>query len=151
MSKISVEKLGEAFQAMTVAEVHRTGGLPRLSKEESEFRELMAGFLEQNLPGSNPFDASPRVARRRTAPARKVVGADADPVFEKALTYIRNTGGNATQDADRFLIFMAFLAPATAVRQEELVALFERLSGWEHQRALSAFEVCVVKGFIDKK
>lgn len=116
-----------------------------------------------------------------------------NPVFENALTYIRNTGENATvenfiadhapvgkklwedlraadlvgvtragkifalSDSDRFLIFMALLDPeqarqqAATKSQEDLVALFERMTGWEHQRALSAFEVCVVKGHIDKK
>lgn len=56
------------------------------------------------------------------------------------------------EDNDRFLLFMALLdstveKPATA---EELVKYFARMTGWDHNRALSAFEVCVVKGLVDR-
>lgn len=60
------------------------------------------------------------------------------------------------EDCDRFLLFMGMFDPSTAEAmrqksQEELVKVFAAITGWEPSRALSAFEVCVVKGFIDKQ
>jgi hypothetical protein len=57
-------------------------------------------------------------------------------------------------DSDRFLLFIALLDPDTPKPKrttEGLVAYFEKLTGWEHNRVLSAFEVCVVKGHIGQQ
>lgn len=55
-------------------------------------------------------------------------------------------------DADRFLIFMAMLDPEQAKPKdrESLIRIFGRMTGWEESRVVSAFDVCAIRGFIDK-
>lgn len=58
------------------------------------------------------------------------------------------------EDSDRFLIFFGVLNGTVKVAdrsQEPLVQLFCKMTGWEYQRALSAFEVCAVKGHIGQE
>jgi|SRR5215467_1171215 len=54
--------LRDAFDAMTIAEVKRHGGIPALSEEEVAFRDQVAlvleGWARENLTGPDPKDPS---------------------------------------------------------------------------------------------
>lgn len=50
------------------------------------------------------------------------------------------------EDFERFLVFMAVVNTAQPI--DRLIKAFARITGWEENRARSAFEVCAVKGFI---
>lgn len=61
-------------------------------------------------------------------------------------------------DDERFLLFMALIAPTPEVKiptlessTEELLKWFGLMTGWDYQRCLSAYEVGIVKGNFGRK
>lgn len=53
-------------------------------------------------------------------------------------------------DADRFILLFS-VAAVERYSIDDLIKLFAKALDWNESRARSAFEVCVVKGWIDNQ